>query len=67
DFCGSIGHPGYLHMAPRDPTSVNDDRIHTWPISSPHLAPTKTFSLTICEKSGDAGAEALFRSLIKLQ
>ncbi|SJL04308.1 uncharacterized protein ARMOST_07671 [Armillaria ostoyae] len=43
DFSGFIGHPGYQHMAPRNPTSVNDDRIRTW--TKPGNAATGQFSL----------------------
>ncbi|KAK0243642.1 hypothetical protein EDD85DRAFT_804706 [Armillaria nabsnona] len=60
DFSGFIGHPGYQHMAPRNPTSVNDDRIRTWTVSSSHLAPTNTFSLTMREKPGGTATGALF-------
>ncbi|PBK81090.1 hypothetical protein ARMGADRAFT_1091639 [Armillaria gallica] len=60
DFSGFIGHPGYQHMAPRNPKSVNDDRIRTWTVSSSHLAPTNTFSLTMREKPGGAATGALF-------
>ncbi|KAK0457547.1 uncharacterized protein EV420DRAFT_502383 [Desarmillaria tabescens] len=60
DFSGFIGHPGYQHMAPGNPTSVNDDRIRTWTVSSTHLAPTRTFSLTLREKPGGAATGALF-------
>ncbi|KAK0187502.1 hypothetical protein F5146DRAFT_712417 [Armillaria mellea] len=57
---GLIGHPGYQHMAPRNPTSVNDNRIRTRTVSSSHLAPIKTFSLTIREKPGGMATGALF-------
>lgn len=59
DLSGFIGRPGYQHMS-RNPTSVNDDRIRTWTVSSSHLAPTKTFSLTMREKPGGAATGALF-------
>ncbi|KAK0435785.1 hypothetical protein EV421DRAFT_1985867 [Armillaria borealis] len=60
DFSGFIGHPGYQHMAPRNPTSVNDDRIRTWTVSSSHLALTNAFLLTMHEKPGGAATGVLF-------
>ncbi|TFY77799.1 hypothetical protein EWM64_g6218, partial [Hericium alpestre] len=33
DFSDFLGKPGYQHMAPLAPSSVNDDRIRTWTVS----------------------------------
>ncbi|KAK0202267.1 hypothetical protein DFS33DRAFT_1375582 [Desarmillaria ectypa] len=66
DFSGFIGHPGYQHMAAGNPTSVNDDRIRTWTVSSTHLTPTCTFSLTMREKPGGAATGALFALVRKI-
>ncbi|KAI0344408.1 hypothetical protein BDW22DRAFT_1371479 [Trametopsis cervina] len=62
DFSELVGAPRYAHMAPTNPTSVNDDRIRTWTISSAHLSPegTKTFDLTMREKPGGTVTGALF-------
>ncbi|KAG7439640.1 uncharacterized protein BT62DRAFT_912963 [Guyanagaster necrorhizus] len=60
DFSGFIGHPGYRHMAPGNPTSVNDDRIRTWTVSSSHVGPTLEFAITVREKPGGAATGALF-------
>ncbi|KAK0471859.1 hypothetical protein IW261DRAFT_657967 [Armillaria novae-zelandiae] len=60
DLSGFIGRPGYQHMS-RNPTSVNDDRVRTWTVSSSsHPVPTDTFSITIREKPGGAATGALF-------
>jgi NAD(P)H-flavin reductase len=68
DFTDFIGPQTYLHMAPWKPTSVNDDRIRTWTVSSAHVnGATHTFSVTIREKPGGAITGALFMIARKLQ
>ena len=62
DFTDLVGEKKYAHMAPLKPTSVNDDRIRTWTISSADITPdgTKTFDLTMREKPGGLVTGALF-------
>ncbi|EKM50229.1 uncharacterized protein PHACADRAFT_188542 [Phanerochaete carnosa HHB-10118-sp] len=68
DFSDMVGTVKYQHMAPWKPTSVNDDRIRTWTVSSAHLATegTKKFDLTMREKEGGAVTGALFTIARKL-
>lgn len=68
DFTDLIGTPKYAHMAPYNPTSVNDDRIRTWTVSSAHLSPegTTSFDLTMREKPGGVVTGALFTIARKL-
>jgi len=55
-------------MAPWKPTSINDDRIRTWTVSSAHVnGATSKFSLTIREKPGGTVTGALFMVARKLQ
>ncbi|KAG6875608.1 hypothetical protein C0992_003112 [Termitomyces sp. T32_za158] len=65
DFTPLLGARGYQHMAPFQPTSVNDDRIRTWTVSS--MNTDGTFSLTMREKPGGAVTGALFNIARKLQ
>ncbi|EMD40144.1 hypothetical protein CERSUDRAFT_104002 [Gelatoporia subvermispora B] len=69
DFTPLLGAQKYQHMAALNPSSVNDDRIRTWTVSSAHLSPdgTKTFALTMREKPGGAVTGALFTIARKLQ
>ncbi len=62
DMTDLVGARQYAHMAAYNPTSVNDDRIRTWTVSSVHLSPegTKTFSLTMRQKPGGVATGALF-------
>lgn len=60
DFTDLLGATQYAHMAPGNETSVNDDRIRTWTVSSSSLGETKTFSLTMREKPGGLVTGALF-------
>lgn len=62
DFTDVVGAQQYAHMAPFKPTSVNDDRIRTWTISSADISPegTKTFDLTMREKPEGLVTGALF-------
>lgn len=62
DFTSLLGAQQYAHMAPLKPSSVNDDRIRTWTISSSHLSSegTSQYSLTMREKPGGAVTGALF-------
>ena len=67
-FTGLVGATKYQHMAPFKPTSVNDDRIRTWTVSSAHLAPegTSSFALTMREKPDGVVTGALFQIARKL-
>lgn len=65
DFTPLLGARGYQHMAPFEPTSVNDDRIRTWTVSS--NSDNGTFSLTMREKPGGAVTGALFNIARRLQ
>lgn len=77
DFTDLVGAREYQHMAPFKPSSVNDDRIRTWTISSAQsfhtqaiqsrIEGTKTFSLTMREKPGGAVTGALFTISRKLK
>ena len=70
DFTTLVGAPGYQHMAPWNPTSVNDDRIRTWTVSSAHVpvdGGTKKFELTMREKPGGTVTGALFAITRKLR
>ncbi|KAI0086996.1 hypothetical protein BDY19DRAFT_893860 [Irpex rosettiformis] len=62
DFTDLVGAQQYAHMAPMKPTSINDDRIRTWTISSIDASSdgTKTFDLTMREKPGGLVTGALF-------
>ncbi|KAI3615296.1 oxidoreductase fad nad-binding protein [Moniliophthora roreri] len=67
DLTPFLGSMRYQHMAPQKPSSVNDDRIRTWTVSSAHIAgATRTFSLTIKLKPGGAVTTALFSIAHKL-
>jgi ferredoxin-NADP reductase len=68
DFTSVIGAQEYAHMADYNPTSVNDDRVRTWTVSSshPHVE-TNVFMLTIRKKEGGAITGALFAMARKLQ
>ncbi|KAF7440228.1 hypothetical protein PC9H_000572 [Pleurotus ostreatus] len=67
DFTPFIGEEEYHHMASGKPSSVNDDRIRTWTISSPSPdTPTRLFELTMREKAGGAVTGALFSVARKL-
>ncbi|KAK0243641.1 hypothetical protein EDD85DRAFT_944970 [Armillaria nabsnona] len=66
DLSKFIGHPGYQHMVPCNPKSVNDDHIQTWMVSSSHLMPTNAFSLTMHEKPSGAATGALFSLVCKI-
>ncbi|OCH88660.1 hypothetical protein OBBRIDRAFT_757723 [Obba rivulosa] len=69
DFSPLVGTQRYQHMAPLNPSSVNDDRIRTWTISSAHLSPdgTNSFALTMREKPGGMVTGALFAIARKLR
>jgi NAD(P)H-flavin reductase len=61
DFTDFVGPQAYHHMADDNPTSVNDDRIRTWTVSSAHTNDaTCTFDLTMREKPGGIITGALF-------
>jgi hypothetical protein len=74
DFTPLLGQPAYQHMAPLKPTSINDDRIRTWTISScdawsegtPGGNTAQTFELTMREKPGGTVTGALFTLARKL-
>jgi len=65
DMSPLVGVPAYRHMAPGQPTSVNDDSIRTWTVSS-RPSNTRSFSLTMREKSGGAVTGPLFQIARKL-
>jgi len=69
DFNKMLGAAKYQHMAASAPSSVNDDRVRTWTISSPH-DPTeryRTFQITMREKEGGYVTGALFNLSRKLR
>ncbi|KAF7357898.1 putative PNPOx domain-containing protein [Mycena venus] len=65
DMSPLVGVPAYRHMAPGQPTSVNDDSIRTWTVSSRSSDP-RSFSLTMREKPGGAVTGPLFTIARKL-
>jgi ferredoxin-NADP reductase len=68
DFTDFVGPQQYAHMNPWKPTSLNDDRIRTWTVSSAHVAgKTQTFELTMREKPGGLITGALFTVARKLK
>jgi len=68
DFTDFVGPKQYAHMDPWKPTSLNDDRIRTWTVSSAHVAgKTQTFELTMREKPGGVVTGALFAVARKLR
>ncbi|KAJ7467060.1 hypothetical protein FB451DRAFT_1137689 [Mycena latifolia] len=71
DMSPLVGVPAYRHMAQHKPTSVNDDSIRTWTVSSSHPpSGTRSYSLTMREKPGGAVTGPLFaiaRKLAELQ
>ncbi|OJA18331.1 hypothetical protein AZE42_12358 [Rhizopogon vesiculosus] len=72
DFTSFLGASPYRHMAPENPTLVNDDRIRTWTVSrcsswtSVEDGGNTTFSLTMRLKPGGAITGALFSIANKL-
>ncbi|OAX41825.1 hypothetical protein K503DRAFT_848151 [Rhizopogon vinicolor AM-OR11-026] len=72
DFTSFLGASPYRHMAPENPTLVNDDRIRTWTVSrcsswtSVEDGGSTTFSLTMRLKPGGAITGALFSIADKL-
>ncbi len=72
DFSDLLGSQAYSHMAPGAESSLNDDRVRTWTVSSAHVnvaadgaggvcaAPTTTFDLTRRLKDGGLVTGALF-------
>ncbi len=72
DFSDLLGSQAYSHMAPGAESSLNDDRVRTWTVSSAHVnvaadgaggvcaAPTTTFDLTMRLKDGGLVTGALF-------
>lgn len=61
DFTTLFGSREYQHMAPTRPSSVNDDFIRTWTVSSAAKErKTRMFSLTMREKPGGTVTGALF-------
>lgn len=69
DFSSLVGTPTYQHMSTFAPSSVNDDRIRTWTVSSAHTQPggTKVFALTMRQKPGGVVTGALFSIAKKLR
>ncbi|THG96690.1 hypothetical protein EW026_g5186 [Hermanssonia centrifuga] len=68
DMTDLVGAPQWAHLAPFQPTSLNDDRIRTWTVSRAHLDQdgTNTFSVTLREKKGGVVTGALFSIARKL-
>ncbi|KAJ7646631.1 hypothetical protein FB45DRAFT_780955 [Roridomyces roridus] len=68
DMSPLVGVPAYRHMAQHKPTSVNDDSIRTWTVSSAHTSSggTRTYSMTMREKRGGAVTGPLFAIARKL-
>lgn len=67
DMSPLVGVPAYRHMAQSKPTSVNDDSIRTWTVSSSHPPTgTRSYSLTMREKPGGAVTGPLFAIARKL-
>ncbi|THH26526.1 hypothetical protein EUX98_g7656 [Antrodiella citrinella] len=68
DFKALLGSVQYSHMAPWNPSSINDDRIRTWTISRANTPPQKStqFALTMREKKGGTVTGALFTIARKL-
>ncbi|KAJ5666105.1 uncharacterized protein N7477_008553 [Penicillium maclennaniae] len=61
DFMDWIGPPKYQHMANSAPSSINDDRVRTWTVSSAHEdGKTTWFELTMRKVKGGAVTGALF-------
>jgi len=68
DFTDFVGPKQYAHMDPWKPTSLNDDRIRTWTVSSAHVSgKTQTFELTMREQPGGVVTGALFTIARKLK
>lgn len=66
DFMDWIGPPEYQHMANSAPSSINDDRIRTWTVSSAHEDQNATwFQMTMREMKSGAVTGALFDLLRK--
>lgn len=66
DCSSFLGTRQYQHMSPFSPTSVNDDFIRTWTVSSASLQPTRIFSITLRHKPGGALTSAFFNIAQKL-
>ncbi|KAF9554605.1 hypothetical protein CPC08DRAFT_171083 [Agrocybe pediades] len=68
DFKPFLGSRRYQHMSPMKPTLVNDDFIRTWTVSNylPHDSTSRSFSLTMREKTGGTVTGALFTIARKL-
>nr|GAT57507.1 predicted protein [Mycena chlorophos] len=77
-----VGIPAYRHMAPGKPTSVNDDSVRSWTVSSVYgralpssstparasdTCSTTEYSVTLREKRGGAVTGPLFTIARKLQ
>lgn len=55
DLTPFVGKDSYRHMAHEgDESSLNDDHIRTWTVSSAHSGPTSTFAITMREKPNGA-------------
>ncbi|KAH8806134.1 hypothetical protein F5884DRAFT_886701 [Xylogone sp. PMI_703] len=64
DFMDWIGPPVYKHMANDAPSSINDDRVRTWTVSSAHEGKeVLEFELTMREMKGGVVTGALFNAL----
>ncbi|KAJ7782497.1 hypothetical protein DFH07DRAFT_324143 [Mycena maculata] len=67
DMSPLVGVPAYRHMAQHKPTSVNDDSIRTWTVSSSHRpSGTRSYSMTLRERRGGAVTGPLFAIARKL-
>lgn len=66
DFMDWVGPPVYQHMANAAPSSINDDRVRTWTVSSAHgdgNITTSWFEITMREAPNGAVTGSLFRAI----
>lgn len=61
-----LGAQQYQHMSPYNPSSVNDDRIRTWTVSSTHTSPTRSFTITVKLKDGGVVTTSFFTIATRL-
>ncbi|KAL0573218.1 hypothetical protein V5O48_008738 [Marasmius crinis-equi] len=62
-----LGTVRYQHMSAGKPSSVNDDRIRTWTVSSAQPGPSKRFRTTMKWKEGGTATTTLFTIAHKLK
>ncbi|VDC01305.1 unnamed protein product [Peniophora sp. CBMAI 1063] len=66
DFSDLLGKPEYAHMAPLAPSSINDDRVRTWTVSSAGVDDNGRFAMTMREKQGGMVTGWLFSVIRKI-